>query len=165
MFFFADVPEGSFIVREHTPMSNLFSCLWFNEVERFTPRDQLSFAYTYQKLIRMNPDSPINLHMFKVRIPVSKKKSSMKLYDSTLNCLMLIVWSVRFRDGSTNGVARLIMERIMVSHWPCTLINWWLDQPMVSVHGFVESDNTNVRLVELSVATRIKSYITMQIGY
>jgi len=64
---FADVPEGSFIVREHTPMSNLFSCLWFNEVERFTPRDQLSFAYTYQKLTRMNPDTPFNLHMFKVR--------------------------------------------------------------------------------------------------
>ncbi|KAK8485664.1 hypothetical protein V6N12_019191 [Hibiscus sabdariffa] len=25
------VPEGSFIIRAHTPMSNLFSCLWFNE--------------------------------------------------------------------------------------------------------------------------------------
>ncbi|VVB08633.1 unnamed protein product [Arabis nemorensis] len=61
----SNVPEGSFIVREHTPMSNLFSCLWFNEVERFTPRDQLSFAYTYQKLIRTNPDTPFNLYMFK----------------------------------------------------------------------------------------------------
>ncbi|KFK45142.1 hypothetical protein AALP_AA1G349100 [Arabis alpina] len=61
----SNVPEGSFIVRAHTPMSNLFSCLWFNEVERFTPRDQLSFAYTYKKLRRMNPDKPFNLHMFK----------------------------------------------------------------------------------------------------
>ncbi|CDY12038.1 BnaAnng02230D [Brassica napus] len=61
----SNVPEGSFIVRAHTPMSNLFSCLWYNEVERFTPRDQLSFAYTYQKLRRMNPDKPFNLHMFK----------------------------------------------------------------------------------------------------
>ncbi|CAH8313106.1 unnamed protein product [Eruca vesicaria subsp. sativa] len=61
----SNVPEGSFIVRAHTPMSNLFSCLWFNEVERFTPRDQLSFAYTYQKLRRMNLDKPFNLHMFK----------------------------------------------------------------------------------------------------
>lgn len=61
----SNVPEGSFIVRAHTPMSNLFSCLWFNEVERFTPRDQLSFAYTYQKLRRMNPDKPFYLHMFK----------------------------------------------------------------------------------------------------
>lgn len=64
-----DVPEGSFIVRAHTPMSNLFSCLWFNEVDRFTPRDQLSFAYTYHKLRRTNPDKPFHLNMFKVRIP------------------------------------------------------------------------------------------------
>nr|GMC53400.1 Pentatricopeptide repeat-containing protein [Ipomoea batatas] len=61
-----DVPEGSFIVRAHTPMSNLFSCLWFNEVDRFTSRDQLSFAYTFLKLKRMNPDKPFRLHMFKV---------------------------------------------------------------------------------------------------
>ncbi|GER27491.1 hypothetical protein STAS_03204 [Striga asiatica] len=61
----SNVPEGSFIVRAHTPMSNLFSCLWFNEVERFTPRDQLSFAYTYHKLRRKNPDKPFYLNMFK----------------------------------------------------------------------------------------------------
>ncbi|OVA13347.1 Protein of unknown function DUF616 [Macleaya cordata] len=59
------VPEGSLIVRAHTPMSNLFSCLWFNEVDRFTSRDQLSFAYTYLKLRRMNPDKPFFLNMFK----------------------------------------------------------------------------------------------------
>ncbi|XP_068659066.1 uncharacterized protein [Aristolochia californica] len=58
------VPEGSFIVRAHTPMSNLFSCLWFNEVDRFTPRDQLSFAYIYLKLRRMNPEKPFYLSMF-----------------------------------------------------------------------------------------------------
>ncbi|GAB2243508.1 hypothetical protein Droror1_Dr00023636 [Drosera rotundifolia] len=34
------VPEGSFIIRTHTPMTNLFSCLWFNEVNRFTSKDQ-----------------------------------------------------------------------------------------------------------------------------
>ncbi|KAM6544468.1 hypothetical protein CsatB_008915 [Cannabis sativa] len=61
----SNVPEGSFIIRAHTPMSNLFSCLWFNEVERFTPRDQLSFAYTFQKLKRMNPGKPFHLNMFK----------------------------------------------------------------------------------------------------
>ncbi|KAK4279757.1 hypothetical protein QN277_011482 [Acacia crassicarpa] len=61
----SNVPEGSFIIRAHTPMTNLFSCLWFNEVDRFTPRDQLSFAYTYQKLRRMNPDKPFHLNMFK----------------------------------------------------------------------------------------------------
>ncbi|GLT52213.1 hypothetical protein SLA2020_255660 [Shorea laevis] len=61
----SNVPEGSFIVRAHTPMSNLFSCLWFNEVDRFTSRDQLSFAYTYQKLRKMNPGKPFYLNMFK----------------------------------------------------------------------------------------------------
>ncbi|KAL2231905.1 UNVERIFIED_CONTAM: hypothetical protein Sindi_1370500 [Sesamum indicum] len=61
----SNVPEGSFIVRAHTPMSNLFSCLWFNEVDRFTPRDQLSFAYTYHKLRRTNPEKPFHLNMFK----------------------------------------------------------------------------------------------------
>nr|AAU93583.1 hypothetical protein SDM1_52t00007 [Solanum demissum]ABO92995.1 protein of unknown function [Solanum tuberosum] len=59
------VPEGSFIVRAHTPMSNLFSCLWFNEVDRYTSRDQLSFAFTFLKLKRMNPDKPFHLNMFK----------------------------------------------------------------------------------------------------
>ncbi|KAG0604579.1 hypothetical protein M758_10G181500 [Ceratodon purpureus] len=46
----SDVPEGALIVREHTPMTNLFSCLWFNEVNRFTPRDQLSFGYVVHRL-------------------------------------------------------------------------------------------------------------------
>ncbi|KAM7269619.1 hypothetical protein ACFE04_025116 [Oxalis oulophora] len=60
-----NVPEGSFIIRAHTPMSNLFSCLWFNEVDRFTSRDQISFGYTYLKLRRTNPDRPFYLNMFK----------------------------------------------------------------------------------------------------
>ncbi|KAJ6890738.1 hypothetical protein NC651_024290 [Populus alba x Populus x berolinensis] len=65
------VPEGSFIVRAHTPMSNLFSCLWFNEVDRFTSRDQLSFAYTYLKLRRLNPNKTFYLNMFKGKIDVN----------------------------------------------------------------------------------------------
>ncbi|XVF85941.1 hypothetical protein PTKIN_Ptkin17bG0158000 [Pterospermum kingtungense] len=67
------VPEGSFIIRAHTPMSNLFSCLWFNEVDRFTSRDQLSFAYTYLKLRRMNPKRRFHLNMFKVIFTYGKK--------------------------------------------------------------------------------------------
>ncbi|KAL2893607.1 UDP-glucuronosyltransferase 2B19 [Bienertia sinuspersici] len=61
----SNVPEASLIIRAHTPMSNLFSCLWFNEVDRFTSRDQLSFMYTYQKLIKKNPGKSFYLHMFK----------------------------------------------------------------------------------------------------
>ncbi|CAN1134622.1 Probable hexosyltransferase MUCI70 [Linum perenne] len=46
----SDVPEGAVIIREHTELSNLFSCLWFNEVHLFTPRDQLSFGYVVHRL-------------------------------------------------------------------------------------------------------------------
>ncbi|KAG5247213.1 DUF616 protein [Salix suchowensis] len=46
----SDVPEGAIIIREHTATSNLFSCLWFNEVNLFTPRDQLSFGYVVYRL-------------------------------------------------------------------------------------------------------------------
>nr|DAD20873.1 TPA_asm: hypothetical protein HUJ06_022336 [Nelumbo nucifera] len=42
--------ESSVIVREHTPLTNLFMCLWFNEVVRFTSRDQLSFPYILRQL-------------------------------------------------------------------------------------------------------------------
>ncbi|KAM1045808.1 hypothetical protein FF1_036711 [Malus domestica] len=40
----SDVPEGCVILREHVPISNLASCLWFHEVDRFTSRDQISFS-------------------------------------------------------------------------------------------------------------------------
>ncbi|XP_074275703.1 putative hexosyltransferase MUCI70 isoform X1 [Silene latifolia] len=46
----SDVPEGAVIIREHTPLNNLFSCLWFNEVHLFTPRDQLSFGFVVYRL-------------------------------------------------------------------------------------------------------------------
>lgn len=46
----SDVPEGAIIVRQHTPLTNLFCCLWFNEVNWFTPRDQLSFGYVVYRL-------------------------------------------------------------------------------------------------------------------
>ncbi|TXG58001.1 hypothetical protein EZV62_015830 [Acer yangbiense] len=58
-------PESCLIIRAHTPMSNLYSCVWFNEVVRFTNRDQISFAYAYLKLRRMNPNSSFYFHMFK----------------------------------------------------------------------------------------------------
>ncbi|CAL5328893.1 unnamed protein product [Camellia sinensis] len=45
-----NVPEGAIIIREHTALNDLFSCLWFNEVNLFTPRDQLSFGYVGYRL-------------------------------------------------------------------------------------------------------------------
>ncbi|PPD70022.1 hypothetical protein GOBAR_DD33101 [Gossypium barbadense] len=42
--------EASVIVREHTNLTNMLMCLWFNEVVRFTSRDQLSFPYVLWRL-------------------------------------------------------------------------------------------------------------------
>lgn len=55
----SDVPEGAIIIREHTPLNDLFSCLWFNEVNLFTPRDQLSFGYVVYRL-----KGSFKFHMF-----------------------------------------------------------------------------------------------------
>ncbi|XP_044462673.1 probable hexosyltransferase MUCI70 [Mangifera indica] len=46
----SDVPEGCVVIREHVPISNLFACLWYNEVDRFTSRDQLSFSTVRDKI-------------------------------------------------------------------------------------------------------------------
>ncbi|KAF8406383.1 hypothetical protein HHK36_008470 [Tetracentron sinense] len=53
--------EASVIVREHTPLTNLLMCLWFNEVVRFTSRDQLSFPYVLRQLKVLK-----NINMFPV---------------------------------------------------------------------------------------------------
>ncbi|KAL4186381.1 hypothetical protein AMTRI_Chr09g33610 [Amborella trichopoda] len=47
----SDVPEGCVIIREHIPITNLFTCNWFNEVDRFTSRDQLSFSTVRDKVM------------------------------------------------------------------------------------------------------------------
>lgn len=47
----SDVPEGCVIIKEHIPITNLFTCLWFNEVDRFTSRDQLSFSTVRDKVM------------------------------------------------------------------------------------------------------------------
>ncbi|KAK7252151.1 hypothetical protein RIF29_35908 [Crotalaria pallida] len=57
----SDVPEGCVIVREHVPISNLFTCLWFNEVDRFTSRDQISFSTVRDKVLSK---VDFHFHMF-----------------------------------------------------------------------------------------------------
>ena len=46
----SDVPEGCVTIGEHIPITNLFTCLWFNEVDRSTSRDQLSFSAARDKI-------------------------------------------------------------------------------------------------------------------
>uniref|UniRef100_A0A7C9AP82 TOD1/MUCI70 glycosyltransferase-like domain-containing protein n=1 Tax=Opuntia streptacantha TaxID=393608 RepID=A0A7C9AP82_OPUST len=58
----SDVPEGCVIIREHVPISNLFGCLWFNEVDRFTSRDQISFS-TVRDKIRKKVDWTVSMFL------------------------------------------------------------------------------------------------------
>nr|XP_043622288.1 probable hexosyltransferase MUCI70 isoform X2 [Erigeron canadensis] len=59
----SDVPDSAIILRKHGVTSNLFSCLLFNELEAFNPRDQLPFAFVRDK---MNPKMKLN--MFDVEV-------------------------------------------------------------------------------------------------
>ncbi|KAK1420102.1 hypothetical protein QVD17_21433 [Tagetes erecta] len=56
----SDVPEGCVVIREHIPISNLFTCLWFHEVDRFTSRDQISFS-TVRDKIRSKTNWTVNM--------------------------------------------------------------------------------------------------------
>lgn len=58
-----DVPDSALILRKHGLRSNLFSCLIFNELEAFNPRDQLAFAFVRD---HMNPK--LKLNMFQVEV-------------------------------------------------------------------------------------------------
>ncbi|XP_039144190.1 uncharacterized protein LOC120281411 isoform X2 [Dioscorea cayenensis subsp. rotundata] len=58
-----DVPDTALIIRRHGLASNLFSCLLFNELEAFNPRDQLAFAYV-RDLMRPK----IKINMFEVEV-------------------------------------------------------------------------------------------------
>ncbi|CAI9782149.1 unnamed protein product [Fraxinus pennsylvanica] len=58
-----DVPDTALILRKHGATTNLFSCLLFNELEAFNPRDQLGFAFVRDE---MNPK--LNLNMFEVEV-------------------------------------------------------------------------------------------------
>ncbi|KAI4388296.1 hypothetical protein MLD38_000639 [Melastoma candidum] len=41
----SDVPEGCVIIKDHFPITNLFTCLWFNEVDRFTSRGSVKLCH------------------------------------------------------------------------------------------------------------------------
>ncbi|KAL1560442.1 putative hexosyltransferase MUCI70 [Salvia divinorum] len=59
----SDVPDSALILRKHSVPTNLFSCLIFNELEGFNPRDQLPFAFVRDK---MRPK--LRLNMFEVEV-------------------------------------------------------------------------------------------------
>ncbi|KAK7368639.1 hypothetical protein VNO80_10667 [Phaseolus coccineus] len=59
----SDVPDSALILRKHGLRSNLFSCLIFNELEAFNPRDQLAFAF-----VRDHVNPKLKLNMFQVEV-------------------------------------------------------------------------------------------------
>ncbi|KAF3449929.1 hypothetical protein FNV43_RR06008 [Rhamnella rubrinervis] len=59
----SDVPDSALILRKHGVGSNLFSCLLFNELEAFNPRDQLAFAF-----VRDHMSPKLKLNMFDVEV-------------------------------------------------------------------------------------------------
>ncbi|KAH6773530.1 transmembrane protein [Perilla frutescens var. frutescens] len=59
----SDVPDSALILRKHSVEANLFSCLLFNELEGFNPRDQLPFAFVRDK---MSPK--LKMNMFEVQV-------------------------------------------------------------------------------------------------
>ncbi|OIT31118.1 PREDICTED: uncharacterized protein LOC109209117 [Nicotiana attenuata] len=59
----SDVPDSAIILRKHSVATNLFSCLLFNELEGFNPRDQLPFAY-----VRDLMKPKLKLNMFDVEV-------------------------------------------------------------------------------------------------
>ncbi|KAI3702480.1 hypothetical protein L6452_28218 [Arctium lappa] len=46
----AALAQASVIVRDHAQLTNMFMCLWFNEVVHFTSHDQLSFPYVMWRM-------------------------------------------------------------------------------------------------------------------
>jgi hypothetical protein len=59
----SDVPDTALILRKHSLPTNLFSCLLFNEIQVFNPRDQLAFAY-----VRDMMSPKIKIHLFESAI-------------------------------------------------------------------------------------------------
>lgn len=84
-FLCAALAEASIIIREHSPLTNLFMCLWFNEVVRFTSRDQLSFPYVLWRLKVLN-----DINMF----PVCTRKDLVNSMGHIRKAKPLVTWII-----------------------------------------------------------------------
>ncbi|KAK8954117.1 hypothetical protein KSP39_PZI001751 [Platanthera zijinensis] len=103
----SDVPEGAVIIRKHTALNNLFSCLWFNEVNLFTPRDQVSFGYVVYRL-----GDAFKLHMF----PNCEYNSLFVLHGHTREHSSAVEW-VKNMSEFVNRGSRLRESRGGLGLW------------------------------------------------
>ncbi|PPD86711.1 hypothetical protein GOBAR_DD16361 [Gossypium barbadense] len=99
----SDVPEGCVLIKEHIPITNLFTCLWFNEVDRFTSRDQLSFAMTYHRdLLEQMPPPVANMIRRPPALPSMRRRTPGKRITRRRSS------SRRHRKAATNLLLMLI---------------------------------------------------------
>ncbi|CAA6665093.1 unnamed protein product [Spirodela intermedia] len=103
----SDVPEGAVIIREHTAVNNLFMCLWFNEVDLFTPRDQLSFGYVAFRL---------RAHFRFFMFPNCEYNSLFNLHRHTREHSSVVEW-VKSLDELTGSNATLKESRGGLGLW------------------------------------------------
>ena len=48
-----DNPDTTLIMGKHIRLTNLFSCMLFNELQVFNPWDQLAFAYVRDMIAQL----------------------------------------------------------------------------------------------------------------
>ncbi|KAK6133450.1 hypothetical protein DH2020_032818 [Rehmannia glutinosa] len=111
----SDVPEGCVIVKEHIPITNLFTCLWFNEVDRFTSRDQISFSTGYHRDLLehwppplppppdVHPPPPLILHNENLN-----KTSAGILADSIINSPIKKIPTRRGKDRKSRRHRKIV---------------------------------------------------------
>lgn len=116
----SDVPEGCVIIREHIPITNLFTCVWFNEVDRFTSRDQLSFSTVRDKImLKVN----WTVHMF---MDCERRNFVIQAYHRDLleqrNALTALSQTpplmpkISIKPAPHNGVPRSPLKKMTVKH-------------------------------------------------
>ncbi|KAJ4966030.1 hypothetical protein NE237_017879 [Protea cynaroides] len=99
--------EASVIVREHTPLTNLFMCLWFNEVVLlfyqilFSPNDHLSVVRDYCG--RYQPDS--------FEATYGTRMLEVELHDSSLNPSKCMEVASRYKRSKSYPDKRLEEEQ------------------------------------------------------
>jgi len=107
-----DVPDSAIILRKHGVGNNLFSCLLFNELEAFNPRDQLAFAFVRDK---MNPKMKLNMLDVEVFEHVASE------YRHTIKRGPGMTQSVKTKRASpslfTNGEIRTKCDEYLAEMW------------------------------------------------
>ncbi|MQL71695.1 hypothetical protein Taro_004029, partial [Colocasia esculenta] len=107
-----DVPDTAIILRRHNLRSNLFSCLLFNELEAFNPRDQVPFAFVRDL---MRPRIKINMFPAEVleQIAVEYRHNLKRPQEDPSEAKS----REKMRRASSRGVAGSSCEAYLLKLW------------------------------------------------